>query len=160
MSESNQFEKKIVPPVSEIVPPVSEEEQLENQTEQEIDNEILSLESNLEGFKQDIENIGGEDALQKELDKNELLSERWKNKFNRTKMLLNSIALGASTAVLGFADKNILPQINWDIADDKTMGQYITAVTIIGLIGTIATFTEFIKNQKKVNAASKILSYE
>lgn len=151
MFGGNPFEKKVVPPVLE-------NEQPEKGVEQEIDNEILSLENNLEGFKQDIENIGGEEALQKELENNDLLANSWKNRYNRTKMLLCSIILGASTTAIGFVDSQVLPQINWDLADDKKMGQYLATFTILGIIGTIAGFVEFIKNQKKVSATNKLIS--
>ncbi len=158
MFKNNSFEKNIVPP-SEIVPP-SKNEQSENQVEQEIDNEILILEKNLEEFKQDIENIGGEDALQEELNKNELLFNRWKNKFNRTEMLLNSIGLCMTTTALGFADSQVFSQMNLDLVANQKAIEVMTVATVLGAIGAIMTFVDFIKNQKRVNKASEIISYE
>lgn len=153
MFEANLFKKNNV---EEVPNNPLESESGELAIEKEIENEILSLESNLEGFKQEIENIGGQDALQEELDKNELLANKWKNRYDRTKMLISSVILGLSTSAIGFADSQILPQINWDLPDDQTMGQYLTAMTIIGTIGAITTFVEFIKNQKIVNATNKL----
>lgn len=156
MFGGNFFEKNKNVATPEAEP---EQEQLEPVIEKEIEDEILNLENNLEGFKDDIENMGGEEALQKELENNELLANRWKNKYNRTKNLITSISLAIPTAVLGVADYNALPQINWDLPADQQLGGALIAFTVIGAIGTITTFLDFLKNQRKVHDANHLMSY-
>ena len=132
---------------------------IENPAEKEVGIEILKLEENLNGLRQDIEDMGGEDKLQEELDKNELLSTRWSDRYKRTMYLINSIILTLSTGTFAAVDASALPKINWDIPDDKTLGLCLTAATVVGVLSSIASIKEFIKHQKRATAANKILSY-
>jgi len=133
---------------------ISKQESVEG----EIDQEILKLEENVEGLQQDIEALGGEEGLQEELDKRQLIANRFSDKMKRTINLLHGTLLSLSTSFLVFADTQVLPKINWDLADDNTLGKALTAGTILGVIGSIVAIKEYIKYQKRVSMTKKILA--
>ncbi|MFZ4632493.1 MAG: hypothetical protein ACOYL8_04850 [Patescibacteria group bacterium] len=154
------FKEKIknIPAQTKVEQKIPDNENLEEINEKKVDEEISNLENNISDLKKEIEEIGGEEKLAEEINKNDVMATRWADRIKRTKYLISSIALAIPTLALGFADANILPLINWEVADDKQLGQNLVYVTVLGLLGSIATITEFIKNQKRVNEANRFSS--
>lgn len=127
-----------------------------NQIEKEIDSELSKLEISVDDLKQDIKEAGGEEKIQEEFTKNELLASRFEDRTNRTRSLIDALILGMSTGGLAIANTQVFPQINWDLPDDKRTGVLLISATVIGLISTTTTIIDFVKAQKRVSATNKI----
>lgn len=134
-------------------------EDQESSVEREIDQEILILENNVAGLQEDIENFGGEEKLQEELERNDLLASRWTDRLRRVHAGISGLVLTAATGGLVWATEvsHLFEKIVWDIPDDAKIGAVVIGTMVVGATIALQQIGDFMRYQKRVSRADDIL---
>ena len=138
---------------------VSNNLEKEGSLEREINQELLGLEGNVSALEEDIESLGGEAALQTELERNELLASRWTDRLKRLHAGINAVVMGGSAIGLAWATKasHLFERLNLDLPDDVDVGGVVIIAMLTAVTLALHQAREFLQYQGRVAKANEIL---
>lgn len=129
--------------------PIENAENQENGVESQIEEEMTKLNSGLEAVQNDINGLSDEEKF-------DLLNSKAFDKSEKFSSATWTAITGALAAGSALIEAEILPQINWNLHDDKLTAEALGVATVGAAVMAIYKFSEFLKYKKRVKQAEQI----